>query len=152
VARDELKNLHVVNLWNTLWGEAKVFCESGGDAHSRPRYHLYAWILQKLSDMDQPETPELEALRAIILREFRCPQFEDMSDEEHEKLDDFREEAIRGAREPSAGRREDAESDTDEDTQPSYGDAGSNSEKEDQLMPEDRGLFGTDDPGSIETF
>jgi hypothetical protein len=90
VARDELKNLHVVNLWNTLWGEATGFCESGGDAQSRLRYHMYAWILQKLSDMDQPETPELEALRAIILREFRCPRFEDLSDEERGQLGDFR--------------------------------------------------------------
>jgi hypothetical protein len=63
-----------------------------------------------------------------------------------------REEAIRGAREPSAGRGEDAESDTDEDKQPSYGGSGSNTDDEDQSMPEDRGLFGTYNPGFIETF
>jgi hypothetical protein len=44
--------------------------------------------LQKLSDMDQPETPELETLRAIS--EFRCPRFEDLSNEERGKLGDFR--------------------------------------------------------------
>jgi hypothetical protein len=40
--RDELKDVHVGNLWNTLWEEAKVICESIGSDQSQLRYHMYA--------------------------------------------------------------------------------------------------------------
>jgi hypothetical protein len=63
-----------------------------------------------------------------------------------------REEALRQAREGSEGRREDLEADTDEDTQPSYGDTGSQPEDDDESMAEDRGLWGTNDPSDIEIF
>jgi hypothetical protein len=51
---------------------------------------MYKELLTGLLDIDQPATPELEALRAIILRKFWCHWLENLSDEESEKLSNFR--------------------------------------------------------------
>jgi hypothetical protein len=68
--RDELKNLHTVKLWNAFWEGAKLLCVAGP---LQLHYRMYKEILTGLLDMDQSATPELEALRAIILREFWSP-------------------------------------------------------------------------------
>jgi hypothetical protein len=67
-----------------------VLCEGMGTDQSGLHYRMYEWVLRSLLDKDQPETPELEALRATILRDFRYHWLEDLSDEELGKLSDFR--------------------------------------------------------------